>query len=64
MDFRLLGPLAVAENDLPVPLGGSRARALLAVLLVHRNNVVPLDRIVDASYSAGEAHVTTARATR
>jgi basic membrane lipoprotein Med (substrate-binding protein (PBP1-ABC) superfamily)/DNA-binding SARP family transcriptional activator len=47
MDFRLLGPLDVAENDLPVPLGGSRARALLALLLVHRNDVVPLDRIVD-----------------
>jgi DNA-binding SARP family transcriptional activator/basic membrane lipoprotein Med (substrate-binding protein (PBP1-ABC) superfamily) len=47
MDFRLLGPLEVAVDGHPVSLGGSRARALLALLLVHRNEVVPLDRIVD-----------------
>jgi DNA-binding SARP family transcriptional activator/basic membrane lipoprotein Med (substrate-binding protein (PBP1-ABC) superfamily) len=47
MDFRLLGPLEVEADGLPVPLGGSRARALLALLLLHRNQVVPLDRIVD-----------------
>ena len=47
MDFRLLGPLEVAVDGLPVSLGGVRARALLALLLLHRNEVVPLDKIVD-----------------
>lgn len=47
MEFRLLGPLEVAEDGRPVPLGGPRARALLALLLLHRNEVVAVDRIVD-----------------
>jgi DNA-binding SARP family transcriptional activator/basic membrane lipoprotein Med (substrate-binding protein (PBP1-ABC) superfamily) len=47
MEFRLLGPLEVAENDDPVPLGGARVRALLALLLLHRNETIPLERIVD-----------------
>lgn len=47
MDFRLLGPLEVAEDGHPVSLGGSRARALLALLLLHRNAVLTLDQIVD-----------------
>ena len=47
MEFRLLGPLEVAEDGRPVSLGGSRARALLALLLLHRNEVVTVDRIVD-----------------
>jgi DNA-binding SARP family transcriptional activator/basic membrane lipoprotein Med (substrate-binding protein (PBP1-ABC) superfamily) len=47
MDFRLLGPLEVDADGLPVSLGGARVRALLALLLLHRNEVVPLDRIVD-----------------
>jgi DNA-binding SARP family transcriptional activator/basic membrane lipoprotein Med (substrate-binding protein (PBP1-ABC) superfamily) len=47
MEFRLLGPLEVAEDGRPVSLGGSRACALLALLLLHRNQVVAVDRIVD-----------------
>src|SRR5215831_11482283 len=47
MEFRLLGPLEVAEDGRPVSLGGSRARALLVLLLLHRNQVVAVDRIVD-----------------
>ena len=47
MEFRLLGPLEVVAEGRRVSLGGSRARALLALLLLHRNEVVPLDRIVD-----------------
>src|ERR1700719_1272111 len=47
MEFRLLGPLEVAEDGCPISLGGSRARALLALLLLHRNEVVGVDRIVD-----------------
>jgi DNA-binding SARP family transcriptional activator/basic membrane lipoprotein Med (substrate-binding protein (PBP1-ABC) superfamily) len=47
MEFRLLGPLEVAEDGRLVALGGSRVRALLALLLLRRNEVVTIDRIVD-----------------
>ena len=47
MDFRLLGPLEVVERDRPLALGGAKQRALLAVLLLHANDVVSTERIVD-----------------
>src|SRR3954454_15008538 len=47
MEFRLLGPLEVADGRGEVPVGGGRRRALLAILLVHRNAVVPADRLID-----------------
>jgi DNA-binding SARP family transcriptional activator len=48
MDFRLLGPLeVVSEHDRPVPLGGVKQRSLLAVLLLHANELVSTDRLID-----------------
>ena len=47
MDFRLLGPLEVVERDRPLALGGAKQRALLAVLLLHANDVVSTERIID-----------------
>jgi DNA-binding SARP family transcriptional activator len=47
MEFRLLGPLEVADGRGEVAVGGGRRRALLAILLVHRNEVVPADRLID-----------------
>jgi DNA-binding SARP family transcriptional activator len=47
MDFRLLGPLEVAEHDHPLALGGAKQRALLAVLLLHANDVVSTEQLVD-----------------
>jgi DNA-binding SARP family transcriptional activator len=47
MDFQLLGPLEVVDNDRSVALGGGRQRALLAVLLLHANEVVSTDRLLD-----------------
>lgn len=52
MEFRLLGPLEVAEYGRPVTLGGSRVRALLALFLLHRNQVLAVDRIVDELWAA------------
>src|SRR5206468_11047671 len=37
MDFRVLGPLAVEADRGQLPLDGPRARALLALLLLHAN---------------------------
>ncbi|MBA3376272.1 MAG: winged helix-turn-helix domain-containing protein [Actinobacteria bacterium] len=48
MEFRILGPLEVLENGRQVDLGGAKQRALLAVLLLHANEVVSTDRLIDA----------------
>jgi DNA-binding SARP family transcriptional activator len=47
MEFRVLGPLEVIDDGEPVPLGGAKQRALLAVLLLHANTVVSRDRLID-----------------
>jgi DNA-binding SARP family transcriptional activator len=48
-EFRILGPLEVAAADgEPLQLGGQKQRALLAVLLLHANEVVSTDFLVDA----------------
>jgi DNA-binding SARP family transcriptional activator/tetratricopeptide (TPR) repeat protein len=48
MEFRILGPLEVLEDGRQVDLGGAKQRALLAVLLLHANEVVSSDRLIDA----------------
>jgi DNA-binding SARP family transcriptional activator len=47
MEFRILGPLEVSDEGGQVPLGGGKPRALLAVLLLHPNEVVSADRLID-----------------
>ena len=47
MEFRILGPLDVVVDGRPVALGGSKQRALLAILLLHPNEVVSRDRLID-----------------
>jgi DNA-binding SARP family transcriptional activator/ABC-type branched-subunit amino acid transport system substrate-binding protein/streptogramin lyase len=47
LEFRILGPLEVVEKDRPLLLGGPKQRALLAVLLLHRGEVVSTDRLID-----------------
>lgn len=47
IEFRLLGTLEASSKGLPVALGPKKRRAILAVLLLHPNEVVPADRIVD-----------------
>ena len=63
MEFRLLGPLEVADDGRPVSLGGARPRALLALLLLHRNEVVTVDRIVDELW-AGQPPKTAGQVVR
>jgi DNA-binding SARP family transcriptional activator len=48
VEFRILGPLEVRVDGHPVELGGARQRAVLAVLLLHANEVVPAERVIDA----------------
>src|SRR3954452_1039860 len=47
MEFRLLGPLEVRAGDGPLPLGGEKQRALLALLLLNANRVVSRERLID-----------------
>jgi DNA-binding SARP family transcriptional activator len=47
MDFRILGPLEAMADAGPVKLAGGKQNALLALLLLHADRVVPMDRLVD-----------------
>jgi DNA-binding SARP family transcriptional activator/DNA-binding beta-propeller fold protein YncE len=47
MEFRLLGPLEVEGEHGVVPLGSAKQRALLAILLLHANERVSRERLVD-----------------
>jgi DNA-binding SARP family transcriptional activator len=47
MEFRILGPLEVADGDQIVALAGAKQRALLAILLLNANQVVSSDRLID-----------------
>jgi DNA-binding SARP family transcriptional activator len=46
-EFRLLGPLEAVVDGTPVRLAAEKPRALLALLLLNRNRVVPTERLVD-----------------
>jgi len=46
--FGVLGPVAVWRDGRELQAGPLQQRALLAVLLLHRNEVVSVDRMVDA----------------
>ncbi len=58
MEFRILGPLEVVHEDRPLPLGGMKLRGLLAMLLLHANEVVSVDRLIGALW--GEPPPATA----
>src|SRR5262245_29499218 len=47
MEFRILGPLEVVDQGEAVKLGGSKQRSLLAFLLLHPNQAVSRDRLID-----------------
>jgi DNA-binding SARP family transcriptional activator/tetratricopeptide (TPR) repeat protein len=47
MEFRILGPLEVLDEGHAVTLGGSKQRALLALLLLHANETLSTDRLID-----------------
>jgi DNA-binding SARP family transcriptional activator len=50
--FNILGPLSVAVDGELVPIGGRRARIVLAVLALEANWVVPVDDLVDAVWGS------------
>jgi DNA-binding SARP family transcriptional activator len=58
VEFAVLGPVAVARDGRDLPLGGRKQRALLAILLLHANEVVSRDRLIDGLW--GERPPATA----
>ena len=58
MDFRLLGALEVSANGAVADLGPPKQRALLAILLLHAGEIVPIDRLIDLLW--GESAPRTA----
>ena len=47
MEFQILGPLEVRHEGTPVALGAAKQRALLAILLIHANELVSSDRLIE-----------------
>src|SRR3954454_4359415 len=52
VEFRILGPLEVWDEGRPVRIGGAKERALLVVLVLHANESVSVDRLIDALWGA------------
>jgi class 3 adenylate cyclase/tetratricopeptide (TPR) repeat protein/DNA-binding winged helix-turn-helix (wHTH) protein len=59
MEFRILGSFDVRSGGRTIPLRGGKRRALLALLVVRRNEIVTFDRLVDELW--GEEPPTSAR---
>src|SRR4029453_12181098 len=47
IEFRILGPLELSADGRVLPLGSQKQRALLALLLVHANETVSRDRLIE-----------------
>jgi DNA-binding SARP family transcriptional activator len=59
VEFRILGPLEVLEDGRPLALGRLKERIVLAVLLLHANEFVSRERLIDELW--GVAPPATAR---
>jgi YVTN family beta-propeller protein len=47
MEFRILGPLEIVGEDGPITLHRGKEQALLAFMLLHPNEVLPSDLLID-----------------
>ena len=58
MEFRILGPLEVLDGDRALDVSGQRQRSLLALLLLHANQVVSSSRLIEELWpeEASESH--------
>ena len=60
VEFAILGPLEATLSGTPIPVGAGQQRALLAFLLIHANQVVSSDRLIDGLWGpdppTGAAH--------
>src|SRR3954454_14785239 len=58
MEIRLLGLVEASHDGHALPLGGAKPRALLAILALHANAPVSVDRLIDGLW--GEQPPATA----
>ena len=58
MEFRILGPLEVLEGEDALDVPGQRQRSLLALLLLHANQVISSSRLIEELWpdEASESH--------
>ena len=61
MEFRILGPLEVWHEGTLVPVPGTKQRALLALLVLHANEIVSTDRLLDTLWGADPPDSTALR---
>jgi DNA-binding SARP family transcriptional activator/pimeloyl-ACP methyl ester carboxylesterase len=59
VEFRVLGPLEVTAGGQSLRLAGARTRAVLALLIVHANQVVPSDRLIEELWPGHPADKAT-----
>jgi DNA-binding NarL/FixJ family response regulator/DNA-binding SARP family transcriptional activator len=59
VEYRILGPLDVVDEGELVPLGRPKERLVLAILLLHANEFVSRERLIDEVW--GESPPATAR---
>lgn len=50
LDFGILGPLELAVNGVPLPLGTPKQRAVLAMLVMSRNRPVSSESLINAAW--------------
>ena len=56
MEFRILGPLEVLDDNRALPIGGATRRAVLAYLLLRANRVVPSTDLIEAIWNGSPPH--------
>src|SRR3984885_7786180 len=73
VQFRILGPLGASREGEALALGGERQRSLLAILLVHANETVSTERLIEQLFgrsgsgsgnAANAIHVAVSRLRR
>ena len=65
MEFRVLGPFEVAEEGAGVvSISAAKERALLLVLVLHANEVVPAERLIDELWGERAARIPRQRRCR
>jgi DNA-binding SARP family transcriptional activator/ABC-type branched-subunit amino acid transport system substrate-binding protein len=60
MEFRILGPLEVVEHGSRLEVGRGKERSVLAILLLHANEVISSERLIDYLW-ADEPPATAAK---
>jgi WD40 repeat protein/DNA-binding SARP family transcriptional activator len=63
IEFHALGPVSATDGDRELAIGGPRQRRLIAMLLIHRDTVVSVDRLAEAVF-AGEPTAAAATTLR